>query len=101
MEHNMILSASGWRKVFAESMDAEDTSPKIGEANSFLCLLIAETFAEYIISKTGKKDPAVVVATDTRPTGKEIALNVIQGLCACGIKVVFLGTAAAPEIMAY
>lgn len=51
----MILSASGWRKVFAESMDAEDTSPKIGEANSFLCLLIAETFAEYIISKTGKK----------------------------------------------
>lgn len=97
----MILSASGWRKVFAESMDAEDTSPKIGEANSFLCLLIAETFAEYIISKTGKKEPAVVVATDTRPTGKEIALNVIQGLCACGIKVVYLGTAAAPEIMAY
>lgn len=101
MEHNMILSASGWRKVFTQSMDAEDTSSKIGEANSFLCLLIAETFAEYIISKTGKKNPAVVVGTDTRPTGKEIALNVIQGLCSCGIKVVFLGICAAPEIMAY
>ncbi|MGN0728404.1 phosphoglucomutase [Treponema sp.] len=101
MEHNMILSASGWRKIFTESADAEDSSSNIGETNRFLCLLIAETFAEYIISQTGKKSPAVVVAADTRPTGKEIAQNIIQGLCACGIKVVFLGTAAAPEIMAY
>lgn len=101
MEHGMILSASGWRKIFAESGESESRSAAIGEANSFLSILIAETFAEYMISRTGKKHPAVVVAADTRPTGAEIARNVIMCFSVCGIKTVYLGISAAPEIMAY
>ncbi len=101
MEHNMILSASGWRKIFAESSDEKDFTRRIGEDNSFLCILIAETFAEYVAEKSGKKNPAVVVATDTRPTGKEIAQKIIEAFCVFGVKTIFLGVAAAPEIMAY
>lgn len=97
----MILSASGWRKVFTESGGAEDTSASIGEANRFLSILIAESFAEYMTVKTGKKHPSVAVAADARPTGAEIVRSVITGLSACGIKAVYLGIAAAPEIMAY
>ena len=69
----MILSASGWRKVFAESGDGEDKSPEIGQKNTALSALIAETFAEYISSKIHGKAPLIAVATDTRPTGPKIA----------------------------
>lgn len=101
MEHNMILSASGWRKVFAESGDGEDKSPDIGQTNKALSALIAETFADYICSKYGAKTPVVAVATDTRPTGPQIADAVLRVLLQRKIAVHFVGVAAAPEIMAY
>jgi phosphoglucomutase len=101
MEHNMILSASGWRKVFAESGDQEDKTPEIGKTNSALCALIAETFAQYLPAKIGKKTPVIAVGTDTRPTGKQIAHIIVRVLVHCGIDVQYLGISSAPEIMAY
>lgn len=101
MNHNMILSASGWRKVFAETLNEEDTTPHIGEDNKILCALIAQTFAEYIKNKTGKENPEVVVARDTRPTGKEISEIILYSLSSCGIKNIFIDIASAPEIMAF
>ncbi len=101
MEHNMILSASGWRKVFAQSGNEEDGSKQIGKTNECLCALIAKTFAQYITQKTEKKSPVVAVAKDTRPTGEKIADIILRTLCGCGIKVQYLGTASAPEVMAY
>ncbi|MBQ2600774.1 MAG: phosphoglucomutase [Treponema sp.] len=97
----MILSASGWRKVFAESGDGEDKSPEIGQKNTALSALIAETFAEYISSKIHGKAPLIAVATDTRPTGPKIADAVLRVLILKGISVHYVGVAAAPEIMAY
>ena len=96
----MILSASGWRKVFAESGDGEDLSPDIGYENSELCALIADTFADYITEKAAGK-PVVVVARDTRPTGEEITDCILRVLIAREINVRYLGIASAPEIMAY
>ena len=100
----MILSASGWRKVFAKSGDENDTGGTIGEANSFLSLLAAQAFAEFLIDRMGKKagrrEPRVVVARDTRPTGDEIVQNAIKALVVCGVRPVFLGVACAPEVMA-
>lgn len=101
MEHNMILSASGWRKIFTENKDGESTTKEIGNDNKILSYLIGTTFSEYIKSASRKNNPEVVIATDTRPTGAEIA-RVILNACTCSdIKCIYLGYAAAPEIMAY
>ena len=43
----LILSASGWRKPFAESGADEDPSPTIGKANIVLAVHMAAAFAEY------------------------------------------------------
>ncbi len=97
----MILSASGWRKVFAESGNGEDKSPDIGQTNKALSALIAETYAEYIYKKVQGKTPVVAVATDTRPTGPQIADAILRVLIHRKVNVHYVGVAAAPEIMAY
>ena len=118
MEHNMILSASGWRKVFAQSGNERDQSAKIGSDNKALCFLAAESFLEWLNARPGsgrkpktaaaktngkaiKRRLKIVVATDTRPTGKECAEYALKALCLGGADAVYLGVAAAPEIMAY
>lgn len=101
MEHDMILSASGWRKVFAASGNGESKTKEIGRTNECLCALIAKTFAQYITVKTEKKSPQIVVARDTRPTGAKIADIIIRTLLGCGIKIQYLDIASAPEVMAY
>ncbi|MDY4130842.1 MAG: phosphoglucomutase [Treponema sp.] len=101
MEHNMILSASGWRKIFAESGNERDTTTKIGRTNEILSILIGKTFASYIQDKLGKKELKIAVARDTRPTGEIISDCLITALEEEGIKVLYVGIASAPEIMAY
>lgn len=108
MEHNMILSASGWRKVFAESGIESDATAKIGSENKALSFLAAQAFLEWLEARneTGRKPKAsaakkIVVATDTRPTGKEVAEYVLKALALEKAKAFYLGVAAAPEIMAF
>jgi phosphoglucomutase len=45
METNMILSASGWRKVFAISGDEQDRTAMIGEDNIAISIYSAAVFA--------------------------------------------------------
>ena len=97
---SMILSASGWRMVFASSGNEEDASPELTAEKGAIAVLTARAFAEYIIEKKGKKR-TVVVGTDTRPTGKAIADRMIRGLAASKVQVRFIGVSAAPEIMSY
>ncbi|MCR5762102.1 MAG: phosphoglucomutase [Treponema sp.] len=97
----MILSASGWRKVFTQSKDGEDSSPEIGKENELICALIGETFAQYVISASDKTSPVIAIATDTRPTGTEIADAILKALQSRHVTIQFLGVASAPEIMAY
>lgn len=118
IEHKMILSASGWRKVFAQSGDERDATTKIGSVNKALCFLAAESFLEWLDARSGsgrkakvaatlneskakKRRLKIVVATDTRPTGKECAEYALKALCLGGADAVCLGVAAAPEIMAF
>ena len=96
-----ILSASGWRRVFAESKDQQDKTPNIGAVNAVLAALMAKAFSEFIKTKTGKASPVVALATDTRPTGASIADAMLRVLIKNGINVQYLGISAAPEIMAY
>ncbi len=96
----MITSASGWRKVFVVSGDEEDNFPDIGTDNIIISALAADTFADYIIEKTGSK-ATVVVGTDARPTGGMIADITIRVLMSRKITVLYTGIIAAPEIMAF
>ncbi|MDE5775760.1 MAG: phosphoglucomutase, partial [Treponemataceae bacterium] len=96
LEHKMILSASGWRKVFAQSGNEQDFSREIGDENYALSVLAARAFAEYLREKKGILQPTIVVAKDTRPTGDEICRAILQALKSIEkICVRFLGVASA------
>lgn len=95
----MILSASGWRKVFAQSNDENDTTTEIGNENRLLIALAAESFAEYILQKN--EMPVIVCGCDARPTSAEIADAALRALLTKKIIVRYIGTVAAPEIMAF
>ena len=101
MNHGMITSASGWRKVFALSGE-EDTATEISSDDTVLSALAADAFAEYMLARpSAQQKPVVVVGTDARPTGPAIADAMLRALLADGIVVLYAGIIAAPEIMAY
>ena len=47
----LILSASGWRKVFAISQNEEDKDAEIGDANRVLAAHMADSFANYLLER--------------------------------------------------
>ncbi len=98
----LILSASGWRKVFAVSVDEEDFSPAIGEANEVIAAHIADVYADFLLTQGGpasKKE--IVLGLDSRPTGSRIGDIMCRVFTARGFTVRYLFIAAAPEIMSY
>lgn len=97
----MILSASGWRKVFAVSGEETDTTTEIGMENTCISVLSALVFSDYVKKRTGKRTPTIVLGIDTRPTGPEIANAMIRLLLKEKVVVRYVGVTAAPEIMAY
>ncbi|MDR0663495.1 MAG: phosphatidylglycerol lysyltransferase, partial [Spirochaetaceae bacterium] len=97
----MILSASGWRDVFAADRDAESRLKEISGFHAFAAAAAADVFADFIRDKNGGGAPRVIVGLDTRPTGMAIAEQVLDALLAKGGLVFFCGVTAAPEIMAY
>lgn len=97
----LILSASGWRKVFAESENEEDANPNIGEANQVLVAHMASVFADYLSSKIAATEKEIVLGMDSRPTGPEIASIMSRVFVSKGFKLKYIGVSAAPEIMAY
>lgn len=99
MEHGMITSASGWRKVFALSGSENDNTESISENDRILSGIAAEVFADYLIQKNSF--PLVILGRDTRPTGKAICEAMLKVLAAKKIRVKYPGVIAAPEIMAY
>ena len=98
---NMILSASGWRKVFAVSGEETDATTEIGMENTCISVLSALVFSDYVKKRTGKRTPTIVLGIDTRPTGPEIANVMIRLLLKEKVVVRYVGVTAAPEIMAY
>jgi phosphoglucomutase len=110
----MILSASGWRGVFAASGGEEDKTERISPVHRIIAAAGALIFSEYVdkvqreksassedVSLTGSGMPLVLVSFDTRPTGRAIAEVMIPVLLASGHAVRYAGITAAPEIMAW
>jgi phosphoglucomutase len=95
----MILSAAGWRGVFAADGDEESGGGEVSPGRLLFAAAAAEVFAAFL--REGGRRPRIIVGTDTRPTGAAIAGAVLAALVAGGCEVCFPGTVAAPEIMAY
>jgi phosphoglucomutase len=97
----LILSASGWRLIFAADGNGESAAPDIAPVHGLILAAAAAVFAGFL-KKTfpAKEAPVVVVGMDTRPTGPAMADAIIRSLLASGMAVRFAGIVAAPEIMA-
>ena len=99
---SMILSVSGWRKIFADDGNEESFSPHITPADTIISGIIAAAFADHIIeSLPNKHSPTLLIGIDTRPTGPAIADIITRILLAKKIEVKHLFISAAPELMAY
>ncbi len=116
----MILSASGWRKVFASSGDEEDATEGISRADAVLAAYTALSLARHLgieqasqqfmeacghgarleACPVQKLHYTVLVGIDARPTGPAFADVVCRILLSLGVSVRYLFIAAAPEIMA-
>ncbi|MCQ2575517.1 MAG: phosphoglucomutase [Treponema sp.] len=101
MNTNMILSASGWRKVFAVSNNEQDKTNLISEDDKALSVIAANVFFDYLSKLTNQKNPVIALGYDTRPTGPAIADAMIHALVKKGAILQFSGVTSAPEIMAY
>jgi phosphoglucomutase len=97
----MILSASGWRKVFAADGDEESTTEDLAPADRTLGLGMAAVFADFLTETTGKRSPRVAVGLDARHTGPALGDGMVRVLTYRGFEVDYLGIVAAPEIMAW
>jgi len=98
---SMILSASGWRKVYAVDGHEENPSPELRPADRTLALGMAAVFAGFLAEVTRKKALRVAVGLDARHTGPALADAMVRILLASGVEVDYLGIVAAPEIMAW
>jgi phosphoglucomutase len=97
----MILSASGWRDVFAADGDAESRMEEISGFHASVAVAAADVFTGFVRAKKEDASPRIIVGLDTRPTGIAIAEQVLKTLHEKGCRVLFCGVTAAPEIMAY
>ena len=93
----LILSASGWRKVFGNGDEGTNTNLKPGDAA--LTALMALSFAEFV--KKNCDSPKLCLGLDARPTGPEIGDIFTRVLTAAGCEVNYMFISAAPEIMAF
>jgi phosphomannomutase len=110
---SMILSASGWRKVFAKSGDEEDSTDQITAEDATLTALAALALCRHLGLPAASKeavltgepvltqsDITILVGLDARPTGRVLGDIVCRTLTSLGCKVRYLFITAAPQIMA-
>ena len=93
--NEMIVSVSGWRKIFSIEKDEQDRSETISKADAFL-VAIATLSCIKSIPYT-----KVILSHDSRPTGPTIAFIAMRILLSQNIEVEYIGTASAPEAFAY
>ena len=95
----MILSASGWRKIFGEDEESEASS--IQDYDKVILAAAAALFAEYTKKRNSNNPVKIAVGIDSRPTGGDAAEAVIRTLISLDCEIIYLYICAAPEIMAY
>jgi phosphoglucomutase len=99
----LILSASGWRKVFAADGNENSLQEAVSPADLGLQALAAACFSEYYLEKLGAaaKETPLALGIDSRPTGPALADVSARVFLAKGIQLRYVFIAPAPEIFAY
>ncbi|MBO7094292.1 MAG: hypothetical protein J6W33_05255, partial [Spirochaetia bacterium] len=87
----MIISASGWRKVFAADSDENSMSRELSEADSVIAAGIGYVFTKWALAKGCK---TAAIARDARPTGEAICQIVSSTAQQLGLDVRYLAIAA-------
>ncbi len=95
----LILSASGWRKIFAPGGE-ESNGREITQADRIVVGAMALAFARAVTARRESASAVTAVATDSRPTGPSIADIIVRVLISTGIEVRFSGITAVPELLA-
>lgn len=96
----LILSASGWRKVFAADENEESRTTAISPADRVIAGAAAMVLTEYLGSETGGGRVVISTACDSRPTGPALMDIMHRVFLALEADVQPLFIAAAPEAMA-
>lgn len=98
----LILSASGWRKVFAADGNEESATEAVRPVDLYLVALMALVYERYYRARfPDSGNPVIAVGIDTRDTGPNLADLIIRVLVSQDVTVRYLFVAPAPEIMAY
>jgi phosphomannomutase len=97
----LILSASGWRKVFTADGDNESRSGDLSPADRELTAAMGAAFADFLFRRTGKPSPCAAVGIDCRYTGPGMADIMVRAFLSRGIEPRYLFISPAPEIIAY
>lgn len=100
----MILSASGWRGIFAESGDAEDSKAGILPEAVAVAKLVAQNAVHMLRGHLRLADGdelKLIVGCDSRPTGAALQAAIEAELGRLGCCIYKLGVCSGPEIMAY
>lgn len=92
-----ILSASGWRAVFAESKNEEDRGTAVSAADRVIAATVARAFIQWL----GKKRPRILLGCDARPTGEILCDIIARIFIGLNCEVTHLYISSAPEVMAY
>jgi phosphoglucomutase len=94
----LILSASGWRKVFAADGLDESLCTEITPEDRLLVAAMARVYAGLVKDEGGQ---TITLGIDSRPTGPAMAQAMIPIYLNAGLEVRYTGICAAPEIMAW
>jgi len=111
---SLILSASGWRKTFADpstkgpfaswdfghNLD-NSLSRELSPADTVIVAGMAIVFSSFMKETCKSRRPVVLLGVDTRPTGPAIADVFARVLIGAGCEARYLFIVPAPEIMAY
>ncbi|ANF34293.1 phosphoglucomutase [Borrelia turicatae] len=96
--NEMILSHSGFRKIFAKSKNENSIEYEINDDDKILVALITLTISNYFKDKPKKY---INVGSDSRATGNIISEIIIKTLILNNNSVKFFGILPIPEILAY
>lgn len=96
----LILSASGWRKVFADDGEEESTRGDLLPADRILVAAMGRVFSDFLKDRSGKERPTLLLGMDSRFTGPLMGDILTRVFLSRGVKVRPLFIVAAPEIMA-
>ncbi|WP_024654246.1 phosphoglucomutase [Borrelia persica] len=96
--NEMILSPSGFRKIFAQSKEENSMDYKINDDDKILVAIISLTISNYLKDKPKEY---INVGLDSRATGDIISQIIIKTLILNNDKINFFGILPIPEILAY